>query len=158
MRAEWAWILLSMIVGFKKPFINLADAAFEIDARFPAKRANAADIEEFSRCAVGPVAVPLDFAFETDGVPHHFGQLLDGLIFADADINRRWIGEFFEQQKTSFGCIVHVKPFAPWRPGAPQSHRSRTRFFRLMKLINHSGQRVAGVRIEVVPRSVEISG
>src|SRR5436309_15074162 len=99
--------------------IGQPDAVLERGRGAPAELGQVADIEQFSRGAVGARGVKADLATVTDGRRDHAGEFGDRDVLAGADIDQLIAGIGFHQMDAGIREIIDIEEFAPRRAGAP---------------------------------------
>lgn len=125
---------------------------------FPTEGEQAGAIHQFARGAVRFGVIPEDRAFKSDHALDHFGQLANGNIAAEANVDELFIRIILHQEDAGAGHIVRVKKLAKGRAGAPTSDGWRAGDFRLMKLADKRRQNVGVLEIVIVVRPVKIGG
>ena len=118
--------------------------------------AGAADIEAAAGLAVGFGGVPDDLAFEPAEAGDEFGQILDGDLAAAAEIHRFGRIVFFHREDESFGAVFDVEEFAADGAGAPGGDLCSAGESGLDAFADQGGDDVAGMRMEIIARAVEI--
>ena len=124
----------------------------------PTEGADARDIHELARRAVGHRRVEFEAAGETDGLGDEAGEVADGEFFAGADVDMARLRITIEEHQAGLGEIVGVQEFAERRTRAPEFERRVAAELRLMHLADHRREHVGVLEGEVVARAVEIAG
>ncbi|MEY3838199.1 MAG: hypothetical protein RL304_1181, partial [Verrucomicrobiota bacterium] len=129
----------------------------EGDARGPAERADAGDIHELARGAVGHGRVELQATGEAGDPGRQFGEPADGDLLARADVDRAGLGVAVEEEEAGLGEVVRVQELAERRAGAPEAEDGVAAEPGLVHLADHRGQDVGLLEREIVAGPVQVA-
>src|SRR5262245_20940640 len=142
--------------AFEAPAIGQPDALLETVARLPAEATHAPDVEEFSRRAVRLAGVEDEPAVEADDARDELGKLPNGDIAAAADVAKALACAALHEQDAGACQVVDVQELPARRPRSPQRQLPRAFEPRQVRLAQQRGKHMAGQRVEVVMRTVEV--
>ena len=93
-----------------------------------------------------------------DDVGDEGGEVVDGDVFAGADVDGAGLGGVLEEVEGGVGEVVGVEEFAFDGAGAPDGDGRGVGFFGFVDLAEECGEDVAGVEVVVVAGAVEVGG
>ena len=82
----------------------------------------------------GMFRLELELPIETDDVANELGELADGGVLSDADIDDALVVVFAHEKQAGLGKVVDVKELAAWRSGTPNLYAAGARDLGLVKL------------------------
>src|SRR5262249_10050995 len=122
------------------PLIRFTKPGVDTGLCGPAEILQRCVVQNFSRSAVGHVAVIFDLSAITYDSGYLFGELMDADLFAGSNIDIKQTAsakilgiDVFKQKYDRIRKIVRVHKFAFWLTAAPQFYRWRPRNFCLVK-------------------------
>ena len=100
----------------------------------------------------------LELAVVADDVGDEGGEVVDGDVFAGADVDGAGLGDVLEEEERGVGEVVGVEELAFDGAGAPDGDGRRAGFLGLVDLAEERGEHVAGLEVVVVAGAVEVGG
>jgi hypothetical protein len=85
----------------------------------PSECVNAGYVEQLARCSVRERRVKEDASAVSDDSSYERGQVRNGEILADTDVQQVGRIVIVHQKASGIGEIVDVKKLAPWHTGSP---------------------------------------
>src|SRR5206468_11892014 len=122
----------------------------------PAQGVDARHIEKFTRRAVRPRNVKLDFSAKADHLGDQAGKIDNRNIFAGADIEKLQIRIALHDKHAGVGEIVDRQEFAARQSGAPYAHARTAIDLSLVKTPDQRGGNVTVLRVIIVARTIKI--
>ena len=113
-----SWLFFRAVLP--EPFVGAGETLLERHRGAPAEAAQAADVHQLARRAVGLRRVPGDLALVADHALHELGQLADRQVFAAAHVEQA-VGharrrDVLEGEDDRLADVVDVEELAPRAP------------------------------------------
>ncbi len=140
---------------------------FQAHLGLPAECIQPAALHEFAGGSVGFAGVKVDDALVTDSLTYGQGQLFDGDVITEADVDVALHGAGVlrvgglgqvHHVNAGGGHVINIQELAPWRAASPDGDGGCFGHFGFMKAADQGGDDVAVFGVVVVARAVQVGG
>eukprot|EP01022_Parablepharisma_sp_SALTPOND_P036279 TRINITY_DN9838_c0_g1_i1.p1 TRINITY_DN9838_c0_g1~~TRINITY_DN9838_c0_g1_i1.p1 ORF type:complete len:1069 (-),score=237.17 TRINITY_DN9838_c0_g1_i1:780-3986(-) len=161
------FLLLADGAGLQKILVSRFQACLQGHGSLPPQRMQSRAVHELARRAVGFAGVEVDAAHVTDDAPDQRGEISDGDVVAESDVDMAEhrpgmlvIGLLRQVHdvEASTGHVVHIQELAARRAATPDRDGRRGLLLGFVEASDQGRDDVGIFAVVVVARAVEIGG